>query len=337
MRSRGLVIFFGLLVFGCAMKKKGTEMVDNFEKIGKVIKYDDALDKLVQSNSQGEILGSGYKWSEGPLELEGIGVIFSDVPNNIIHLWSPKSGMSTYLQPSGYTSSIPRGGETGSNGLTLNPQGKLVLCQHGDRRMAMMDADLKNPQPKYINLADKFEGKRFSSPNDACYNDKGDLFFTDPPYGLEKQANDPAKEISFQGVYKVSKDGKVTLMVDSLTRPNGIAFMPDGKSVIVANSDPSLPNWYIFDYDGEKFMNGRIFYSAKGHDKSMRGLPDGFKIDKSGNVFATGPGGVYIFDKTGKKLGLLSLSDPTSNCALSKDQKTLYITNNNKFLRWKLR
>jgi gluconolactonase len=305
--------------------------------LGKVIQYDEALRGIVNTDSQAELLGRGYKWSEGPLDLGKIGVIFSDVPNNIVHLWNEKSGITTYLKPSGYTSQIPRGGETGSNGLVLSPDGKLVLCQHGDRRMAMMDADLNDPKSKFITLADKYEGKRFSSPNDACYNSKGDLFFTDPPYGLEKQANDPAKEISFQGVYKVSRDGKVTLMADSLTRPNGIAFMPDGKSVIVANSDPALPDWYIFDYDGEKFVNGRLFYSAKGHDKTMRGLPDGFKIDKSGNVFATGPGGVYIFDKTGKKLGLLSLEDPASNCALSKDQKTLYITNNNKFLRWKLR
>jgi gluconolactonase len=241
------------------------------------------------------------------------------------------------LQPSGYTGPPGRAGESGSNGLILDPTGKLVLCQHGDRRMAVMNGNLEQPTPDCTTLADKYDGKKFNSPNDAVFNKDGDLFFTDPPYGLEKQENDPSREISYQGVYKVDKTGAVSLMVDSLTRPNGIAFLPDGKQVIVANSDPEKPNWYIYDYDGTKFINGRIFYSAANYDKALKGLPDGLKIDTNGNIFATGPGGVYVFDKSGKKLALLALNDATSNCALSKDEKVLYITNHMKILKFKMR
>ena len=151
-----------------------------------------------------------------------------------------------YLTPSGYTDSVKRGGEVGSNGLILDKDGNLVMCQHGDRRMARMDAPLDKPAPKFITLADKYNGKRFNSPNDAVYNSAGELFFTDPPYGLESQSdNDPKKEIPFNGVYKVKTNGEVILLVDSITRPNGRAFLPGGKKLIIACSDPAKPNWYI--------------------------------------------------------------------------------------------
>ncbi|MGZ8525258.1 MAG: SMP-30/gluconolactonase/LRE family protein, partial [Chitinophagaceae bacterium] len=183
-----------------------------------------------------------------------------------------------------------------------------------------------------------YMGKRFSSPNDAVYNKAGELFFTDPPYGLPTQGDkDPQKEISFNGVYKVKKDGTVILLVDSITRPNGIAFFPGEQKLIVACSDPEKPNWYVYDVQGDSLTNGRIFYSEADRDKSLPGLPDGLKIDKNGNVFATGPGGINIFNRDGKKLGLLKLENSTSNCALSPDEKTLYITNDMYVLKLKMR
>jgi gluconolactonase len=222
--------------------------------------------------------------------------------------------------------------------LLLNKAGHLVLCQHGDRRMASMDAPLDKPEAKFITLADKFNGKRFSSPNDAVYNNEDELFFTDPPYGLEKQSDDdPKKETAWNGVYKVKKDGKVILLVDSITRPNGIAFFPGQKKLLIACSDPHKPNWYVYDVAGDALSNGKIFYSTVGHDTTWKGLPDGCKIDKNGNVFASGPGGLYIFNSEGKKLGLLRLENATSNCALSADEKTLYVTNDMYVLRIKLR
>jgi gluconolactonase len=170
------------------------------------------------------------------------------------------------------------------------------------------------------------------------FNKAGELFFTDPPYGLQTQDdNDAAKEIPFNGVYKVKKDGTVILLVDSITRPNGIAFFPGEKRLLVASSDPAKPNWYVFDVNGDSLTNGKIFYSAAGYDKSWKGLPDGFKIDKNGNVFATGPGGVWIFNSEGNLLGKIKLVEASSNCALSPDEKTLFITNDMYVLRVKMR
>jgi len=225
----------------------------------------------------------------------------------------------------------------GSNGLLLDKDGHLVLCQHGDRRMARMNAPLDKPQPNFVTLADKYDGKRLSSPNDATYDSKGELFFTDPPYGLPKQSDDdPGKETAWNGVYKVKNNGEVILLTDSLTRPNGLAFFPGEKKLLIANSDPQKPNWYIFDVEGDKLSNGKIFYHAVSQN-GMKGLPDGLKIDKEGNVFATGPGGIHIFNKDGKLLGRLRLDEATSNCSLSGDQKTLYITNDMYVLRFKMR
>jgi gluconolactonase len=264
-------------------------------------------------------------------------LLFSDVPRDTIFKWTETGGKEIYLTPSGYTGTIPRGGEMGSNGLTLDKKGHLVLCQHGNRQIAKMDAPLDKPIPKYISLADNYKGKKLNSPNDLTINSEGEIFFTDPPYGLEKQMDDPKKEISFQGVYKMNANGQVVLLVDSLTRPNGIAFLPGEKQLLISNSDPDKPNWYIFDVVGDSLKNGRIFFSAAGYDKSQKGLPDGFKVDRNGNVFASGPGGVYFFNNKGKLLGKLKLENAASNIALSPDEKTIYITNDMYVLRFKMR
>ena len=325
-------ILFVLSIFNCMAQT-------SYKSIGVIERYDSAINKIVSSDATAEIIAEGFRWSEGPLWIEKHKMLlFSDVPTNTVYKWTEAKGKEVYLKPSGYTGSVERGGEMGSNGLTLDNNGKLVLCQHGDRRMTRMDASLDNPQPKFISLADKYQGKRFSSPNDACYNSKGELFFTDPPYGLPgRNDNDPTKETKWNGVYKVKKNGDVILLVDSLTRPNGIAFFPGEKKLLVANSDPQKPNWYIYDVKGDVLTNGKIFYSTAGYDRKLPGLPDGFKIDKKGNVYATGPGGIYFFNSNGKLLGMLKLPAPTSNVAFSTDEKTIYITNNMQVLRLQMR
>jgi gluconolactonase len=259
---------------------------------------------------------------------------------NTVYKWTEANGAEVYLKPSGYTGSTPsKCKEPGSNGLTLDAAGNLVLCQHGDRQMGRMDAPLDKPAAKFITLANKFEGKLFSSPNDCVYNSAGELFFTDPPYGLQTQDDtDSLKEIKHNGVYKVKKDGTVILLVDSITRPNGLAFLPGEKQLIVACSDPDKPIWYIYDVVGDSLNNGKIFYNAAEERKTMQhGLPDGFKVNKQGIVFATGPGGVYIFNSSGKKIGFIKLDNATSNCALSSDEKTLFVTNDMYVLRIKLK
>jgi gluconolactonase len=310
----------------------------NYKTVGTIERYDSSINEIISKDAKAEIIAEGFDWSEGPLWIEKHQMLlFSDVPANTVYKWTEAKGKEIYLKPSGYTGTIERGGEMGSNGLTLDDKGHLVLCQHGDRRMGRMDAPLDNPQSKFINLADKFNGKRLSSPNDAIFSSKGELFFTDPPYGLLSQSdNDPAKEISRNGVYKVKKNGEVVLLTDSLTRPNGLAFFPGEKKLLVANSDPQRANWYVFDVDGDKLTNGKVFYHAAS-ERGMKGLPDGLKIDKKGNVFATGPGGLHIFNKNGKLLGRLRLDEATSNCSLSGDEKTLYITNDMYVLRFKMR
>ena len=264
-------------------------------------------------------------------------LIFSDVPKNIIYKWTEGKAAEAYLTPSGYTGdNSPYSGEEGSNGLFLSNDGKLVLCQHGDRKVSLMDAPLDAPTAKFSPLADNYQGMKLNSPNDGTFNSKGDLFFTDPPYGLPKQAEDSTKEIPFQGVYRVSNH-QIVLLTDSVTRPNGIALFPGEKTLIVANSDPAKAVWYTFDLaENDSISGGRVFYDAT-QNTNEKGLPDGLKIDKQGNVFATGPGGVWIFSKEGKLLGKIKIPEATSNCAFSPDEKTLYVTADMYVVRVKLR
>ena len=307
-----------------------------YKKTGSIERLDPALDKIIDNNARPEIIAEGFEWSEGPLWVQEFNMLlFSDVPANTIYKWTEANGKEIYLTPSGYTDSVvSKSKEPGSNGLLLDLEGRLVLCQHGDRRMARMDAPLDKPTANFISLAEKFNGKRFSSPNDAVYNSAGELFFTDPPYGLELQNDqDPGKETPFNGVYKLKKDGQVTLLTDSITRPNGLAFLPGEKQLIIANSDPSKPVWFIYSVEGDSLTDETIFYSSAGQDKTLKGLPDGLKIDKNGIVYATGPGGVWIFNSVGKLLGKIKLEEATSNIALSSDEKTLFITNDMYVLR----
>jgi gluconolactonase len=338
---KGILIILSLAVLiSCNNNSQPTKSTEvNKKIIGTIERLDSSINTIISPGAEAEIIAEGFDWSEGPLWVESHKMLlFSDVPRDTVFKWTEEKGKQVYLTPSGYSETVKRGGEMGSNGLIMDKDGHLVLCQHGNRQMARMDAPLDKPESKYITIANNYNGKKFNSPNDAVYNSKGELFFTDPPYGLEKNMDDPKKEIPFQGVYKVKTNGEVVLVTDTLTRPNGIGFLPGEKTLLVANSDPAKPNWYAFDVgDNDTYTNARIFYSAAGSDRSLKGLPDGLKIDKSGNVFATGPGGVWIFNKEGKVLGKIKLPNATSNCAFSPDEKTLYITNDMYVLRVKLR
>jgi gluconolactonase len=304
-----------------------------------VIVNDNLIYEVIPENAKIEILAEGFEWTEGPLWLESENkLIFSDIPNNAIFEWSTKDGKKLFLKPAGYTGFIKREGEPGSNGLLLSPEGKLVLCQHGDRRMATMMANLSNPKANFKTLADKFEGKRFNSPNDAVYHTNGDLYFTDPPYGLEKNANDPAKELEFQGVYRLDKNGTVTLLTKKLSRPNGIAFSPDFKKLYVANSDPERAIWMVYNVDNEGLLvNGTVFYDTTEKVGELKGLPDGMKVHKNGWIFATGPGGVLVFTPEGSHLGTIFTGEATANCAFNEDYSVLYITADDYLLRVKLK
>ncbi|HEY9488008.1 MAG TPA: SMP-30/gluconolactonase/LRE family protein [Chryseosolibacter sp.] len=313
------------------------EVSEKTGTFGSIESLDPALDSLINPLAKLEILSEGgYEWTEGPLWIESEKMLlFSDVPTNIVYKWTEKDSIEVFLNPSGYTGKAEsKSQEQGSNGLALDRQGNLILCQHGDRRLAAMSAPLKTPQAVFSTLADSYNGKKFNSPNDVVVRGNGDYFFTDPPYGLPK---DLAQEIPFQGVYKLS-DGTVSLLVDSLTRPNGIAFMPEERTIIIANSDPEKAIWYAYDLlKNDSVENGRIFHDATEAAKKEAGLPDGLKIDRQGNVFATGPGGIWIFNREGKVLGKIKIPVATANCAFSEDEKTLYITADSYLVRLRMR
>lgn len=332
---------FAIMLSSCNNESQPTAEAKKdsaYKTIGTFEKYDPAFDEIVSADAKAEIIAEGFDWSEGPLWVESHNMLlFSDVPQNKVYKWTEEKGHEVYLDPSGYTDSLPRGGETGSNGLTLDNSGNLVLAQHGNRQIARMNAPLDQPKPDYTSIANSYDGKKFSSPNDVIVSSTGEVYFTDPPYGLEKYVDDPLREMDYFGVFKVKNDGKVILLVDSISRPNGIAFFPGEKRILIASSDPEKPNWYVYDVDGDKLVNGKIFYSVAGYEPSLKGLPDGFKIDKNGNVITSAPGGILFLNSEGKLLGKLKLDEATSNISFSQDQKTIYITNDMYVLRVKMR
>lgn len=285
------------------------------------------LSGIMKKDAKVEIVVEGFQFTEGPLWFEKEKMLLvSDIPANTIYKWSEEKGKEIYLKPAGYTDTTRRGGFMGPNGLVLSDDGSLLLCQHGDRRIAKMDAPLSSPKPSFVTIAGTYDGKRLNSPNDLFLSKNGDLYFTDPAYGFEKGPRDPKKELTFQGVYKRTVAGNLTLLIDSLEAPNGIALMPDGKTLIVSNSDYRKKRWYAYELNADgAIAKGKILYDAS--SERAPGLCDGFKIDKQGNLFAAGPGGVWIFDKTGKLIGKIKLEGVTaSNCVLTPDNKTLYIT-----------
>ena len=288
--------------------------------LGTIERLDPALDALLAKNAVIEKLAEGFDWSEGPVWMPGGYLLFSDVPLNTIFKWDARTGISIFRSPSGYTGKTPRAGEPGSNGLTHDAQGRLIACQHGDRRVARWE------NGKFVTVADKFDGKRFNSPNDVAVKSNGDIYFTDPPYGLPKNMDDATKEIPFQGVYRVAS-GQVTLLTSEVTRPNGLAFSPDEKTLYVASSDPKKAVIMSYPVQADGTLGaGKIFFDATALQPGKKGLPDGLKVDQSGNLWATGPGGVLIISPEGKHLGTLATGEATANCAWGDDGSALYIT-----------
>lgn len=290
----------------------------------RIERFDPAFDALVAPDAKVEKLAEGFTWSEGPVWLGGE-VIFSDVPTNTAWRWKP--GMTkaeVFLKPSGLLTPQPGFREPGSNGLTRDAQGRLLLCQHGERRIARYEGG------KFTTLADRYDGKRFNSPNDLCVRKNGDIYFTDPSYGLEGINNSPLKELPFNGVYRVTPAGKVTLLAKDLTFPNGIAFSPDEKILYVGVSDSKATRLVAYDVQPDgTIANGRTFYDAQPLIKAPdRGLVDGLKVDRAGNVWSSAPGGIIVVSPAGKLLGRINTGQPTANCNWGDDGSTLYITAN---------
>jgi gluconolactonase len=336
----------GLALLAAAVLPAAAGEKPTYPALGSIERIDPRFDQLVPPGAVLEKLAEGFKWSEGPVWAgrpgldrgrevpapdrsgvtahlyEGGFLLFSDIPNNAVMKWEDGRGISVFLKPSGYTGTAPWWREPGSNGLAIHG-GRLILCQHGDRRIVR-----REPDGRWTTLVDRYQGKRLNSPNDLVFKSSGDLYFTDPPYGLPRGAEDPTRELDFCGVFRVSAaDGKVTLLIKDLTRPNGIAFSPDEKTLYVSQSDPEKAVWMAFPVKDDGTLGpGRVFYDATRWTKQLKGLPDGMKIDIHGNLFATGPGGVNVFSPDGTLLGRINPGVPTANCAWGEDGSVLYVT-----------
>jgi gluconolactonase len=292
-----------------------------YAEFGKIVRLDPALDELLAPDARMENLAEGFTWSEGPLWLpQEQRLVFNDVPKNIAYVWEEGGKIEVFLAPSGYTDRGTQGSTEGGNGMALDAQGRVLICQHGDRCVGRLNADGRT----FTVLAERFAGKRFNSPNDLCLDARGNIYFTDPPYGLKNGV----RELDFHGVYRLAPDGAVTLLSKELERPNGIALTPDGRTLLVANSQDARPILMAFDLrpDGT-VAPGRVFFDAKGLlAQGLRGGLDGLRIDTRGNVWTTGPGGVHILDPQGKLLGSL-LTTRAANVAFGgPDGSMLYIT-----------
>jgi gluconolactonase len=305
---------------------------------GSIRLFDDALLEVIDTSAKIEILGSGFVWSEGPLWLKDQNaLIFSDVPVNKIYKWDSNAGITVYLEPSGYTGPKDKIRE-GANGLALNAAGSLLICQHGDRGLVEMEAPLSQPDAKFKILADRYKDKKLNSPNDLCLAANGNIFFTDPPYGLPGQDEDPEKELNFNGVYRITSKADLLLVDASLTRPNGVALSRDEKFLYVANSDEKHAAWYEYSLDPyHNVVSKRLFADKTADVSNLKGLPDGLKIHSSGLIFATGPGGVLVFHPDGRHLGTVMTGEATANCAFDDNENYLYMTAHSHLMRVRLR
>jgi gluconolactonase len=295
--------------------------------IGTIERLDPAFDDLIPKGATLEKLADGFAWTEGPVWVKKGGfLLFSDIPNNAVMKYKDGEKVSVYLKPSGYMGDRTDYMEPGSNGLLIDPDGRLVLMEHGDRRVSRLALG-KKPEDKET-LASKFAGKRLNSPNDGVFAKNGDLYFTDPPYGRMLKGKPwvfPERDLDYCGVYRLSK-GRLTLLTREMSYPNGIALSPDEKTLYVANSDPKKAIWMSFPINTDGTLGkGKVFFDATAWYGKKKGLPDGMKVDHKGNLFATGPGGVLVFTPEGKHLGTIATGVNTGNCCFGDDGSTLYV------------
>ena len=297
--------------------------------VGEILRVDPRLDELIATDARIEKLADGFVFIEGPVwDRNESRLLFSDVRGNTIYQWTETNGATPFIDP------VFEGDRTGrgsisSNGLTLDDEGRLIICEHGNRRISRLEADGSRSV-----VVDTYQGNQLNSPNDAVYASDGSLYFTDPPYGLEGLEDSPLRELDFNGVYRLRPDGELEVLVQDQSRPNGIALSPDEQTLYVANSDAENMVWMAYDLDTSGTSNPRVFYDV--NDQAAPGAADGMKVDTTGNIFATGPGGVWVFDPDGTHLGTIMPGEVTANVGWGNDGRTLYMTGSTSLYRIRL-
>jgi len=316
------------------LKTRYAEILDSLKRyptIGHLERLSPEFDKIVPPHTKIEVIAKGHTWTEGPVWIPSQQcLVYSDVPRNIAYKWTDTDGVEEYLNPSGYTNPPSGSSGPGSNGLALDNDGNLLLCRSGDREVARLGAGVAMPVPVYETLADHYNGMRLNSPNDVTVDKQGNIYFTDPNFGLDKNA----KEIAFEGVYRLSPKGEMTLMTKNWPTPNGIGISPDGKTLYISNSEP--PRLIALDLatDGMASNERVIFDATKLWEQSIaRQKPDGMTVNSDGIVFLTGPDGVLVFTPEGKHLGTIKTDKKTSNCTFNEDESVLYVTCDDLVLR----
>ena len=327
-------ILFTVLLAACATTGASRQ---SFPTLGRLTVFDDSFRDVVAPDARIEKVAEGFTWAEGPAWVrDGNYLLFTDVPENTLYRWTESEGASVFLKPSGLADPDPEIlREAGANGLYAEPAGTVVLADSGTRVVARLDPKTKLK----TTIAAAYEGKKFNSPNDVVRRSDGAVFFTDPPYGLKGLNESPAKELKFNGVYRVDTDGTVTLLDDGLSFPNGIALSPDERMLYVSNSDPKRPVWMAYSLDAQGNVTGkRVFADASDLlGEGVPGLPDGMAVAEDGRLFATGPGGVLVFDASGKRLGRIETGVAISNCAFGDDGRTLYMSSHTLVARVRLK
>lgn len=307
---------------GAPPVRAGGEALD--DSAPRIIRADPRLDALIPPSWAIEVLADGFSWTEGPVwSAREEALYFSDIPANAVHRWTRGEGPRLHLARSGYSGSEPFSGrEPGANGLLLDPRGRLILCEHGDRRITRLEADGSR-----VVLADRYQGRRLNSPNDAVLRSDGSLYFTDPPFGLPGTFEDPGKELPFSGVYRLSPRGDLTLLTRELTSPNGIAFAPGERTLYVSDAVPDRPRYLAFEVleDGS-LGRSRLFFDASAWAARWPGSADGIEVDGAGNLYVAGPGGILVLSPGGEHLGTIHLGRATSNLTWIEGGSALVVT-----------
>ena len=297
-----------------------------------IIVFDDSILNIIDTTAKIEYIVDSLNVAEGPLwDENSSSLLFTQVPKNKIYIWNEKEGYKDYISPSGFTNYapvIPNIGLSGANGLTFDNDGNLIIAQHGDRRLSIIE-NSPTTNPNFETIIDNYDGRRFNSPNDVVVSSNGDIFFTDPTYGFMNLSDwsfdESVKELDFNGVYKYSSKSGLELISNELVMPNGLALSNDERYLFV-NSSNTIEEPIILKIDLENKNNSELFFDGTELAKENPGNFDGLKVHSSGNIFTTGPNGILVLSSDGKLLANIKFKDMLTNCALDSDENYLYVT-----------